>query len=222
MLDHLPRRTFFRFELPVPYVAKAPPLDGRIHKWTVEYLVPPLVSLEGGHPLADVYWAWNEDGFYVALDVPRGPTAPQCDPNTWWKSDGLRLCIDTRDARDMKRGTRFCHFFYALPLGGGRSGRHPAIGFHRLSHARESPPQPDLTRIRAVAAFSKTGYALELAIPADCLHGWDPAEHPRIGLFYKVKDSRLGTQTLSADDELGWNVDPSTWASGVLVRAAKD
>jgi hypothetical protein len=37
-------------------------------------------------------------------------------------------------------------------------------------------------------------------------------------VFYKVKDTQRGDQHLSVDDELGWNVDPSTWATGVLVK----
>ncbi len=59
---------------------------------------------------------------------------------------------------------------------------------------------------------------MEVAIPAACLTGWDPGEHARIGVFYKVKDIRNGSQNLTVTDELGWNTDPSTWATGVLTR----
>jgi hypothetical protein len=72
--------------------------------------------------------------------------------------------------------------------------------------------------IKVAAQIGRQGYSLEVALPGACLHGWDPVEHPRIGVYYKVKDTQLGSQHLSADDELGWNVDPSTWATGVLVK----
>ncbi len=218
MIESLARRAFFRFELPVHYLAKPPRADGDVSKWPQKCLVPPLVELEEREPFADVYWAWNEDGFYAAFDVPNRTAVPQCDPKHWWKKNGLRLCIDTRDARDIKRATRFCHFFYLLPSGGGKSGKLPVVGTHRMSRAKEPPPAVDVSQIKAAAHVARSGYTLEVAIPGGCLAGWDPAEHPRIGVFYKVKDSQHGAQHLTADDDLGWNSDPSTWATGVLVR----
>ncbi len=218
MLDILPRRALFQFEVPIRYLATSPRLHGDLASWTDDHLLPPLVEIEGIEPFADVYCGWNEDGLYAGFDIPNRTTRAQCDPTHWWKKNGLRLGIDTRDARDIKRATRFCHFFYLLPTGGGRDGKTPVVGTHRMSRAKEPPPNVDTRRIKVAAHVTRQGYTLEVAIPATCLHGWDPAEHPRIGLFYKVKDSQHGSQHLSADDELGWNVDPSTWATGVLTR----
>jgi len=218
MIDLICRRSFFQFEIPIHYCARPPRVDGDVSKWNLKHMVPPLVQVEGEEPFADVYFAWNESGFHAAFDVPDRGTYPQCDAKHWWKKNGLRLCIDTRDARDIKRGTRFCHFFYILPSGGGRDGKRPVVGTHRMSRAKEPTPAVDVAQIKVAAHVTRGHYSLEMAIPGACLHGWDPAEHPRIGVFYKVKDSQLGSQHLSVDDELGWNVDPSTWATGVLVR----
>ncbi|MEW6252193.1 MAG: hypothetical protein AB1716_16260 [Planctomycetota bacterium] len=126
MLDLLPRRALFAFELPIHHLARPPRLDGDASKWPAQYLVPPLIELEDTDPIADVYWGWNADGFYAAFDVPNRRGLPEV-AKPWWKGDGLRLCIDTRDARDIKRATRFCHFFYVLPLGGGPGGKARAI-----------------------------------------------------------------------------------------------
>ncbi len=218
MLHELPKRALFRFELPIRYLPRPPVVDGDVSKWSDHYLVAPLVQLEGCEPLADVYWGWNEDGFYVAFDVPCRAGRPRCDIKRWWKGDGVRLCLNTRDAPEIKRATRFCHFFYALPLGGGTDGKLPVLGAHRMSHAKEPPPPIDASRVKVAAIVERSRYSLELGIPAECLHGWNPVEHPRIGVFYKVKDLQRGSQHLTVDDELGWNVDPSTWATGVLVR----
>lgn len=217
MLDLLPRRAFFRFEFPLHYQRAPLKLDGELKKWGRKHLLPPLAALEGQEPFADVYMAWNEDWFYAAFDVPqrRGPLV--CDASQWWKKDGLRLCIDTRDAREIKRATRFCHFFYILPTG-GHGRKQPVVGVHRMSHAKEPPPAVDVSLIQVGAHVTRGGYSLEVGIPAGCLNGWDPAEHARIGLYYKIKDTTLGEQHLSATDELGWNADPSTWATGVLTR----
>ncbi len=218
MLDLICRRAFFAFEIPIHYCAKPPRVSGDVSKWTKKYLVPPLVELDGREPFADVYWGWNEDGFYAAFDVPNRTGPARCDPTHWWKMNGVRLCISTREARDIKRATRFCHFFYLLPTGGGPSGKLPVVGTHRMSHAKEPPVTADLSLVRIGAHTGVHGYGLEVGIPAACLHGWDPAEHPRIGVFYKIKDTQHGSQHLSVDDELGWNADPSTWVTGVLVR----
>jgi hypothetical protein len=217
MLEPLPNRAFFGFELPVHYLAKVPPVDGTLTGFERRHLAPSLVELEGGEPIADVWWGWREEGFFAAFDVPNRGARPKCDTKHWYKHDGLRLCIDTRDARDLKRATRFCHFFYILPLGGGSDGKRPVVGLHRMSRAKEPTPEVDVAKIKVAAHVERSGYVVEVGIPAACLHGWNPAEHPRIGLFYKVKDNRLGDQHLTVDDELGWNTDPSTWATGVLV-----
>ncbi len=218
MLDALPKRAFFTFELPIQHIARPPRIDGDVSKWGRKYLVPPLVALEDRDPFADVYWAWHEDGFFAAFDVPNRAGRPRCDVSHWWKGDGVRLCLDTRDARDVKRATRFCHFFYALPLGGGPDGKRPVVGTHRMSHAKEPPPPVDLTQLKVAARVERAGYTLELGLPAACLNGWDPVEHGRIGVFYKVNDLVRGEQHLTVNDDLGWNADPSTWATGVLVR----
>ncbi len=218
MIDCICRRAFFRFELPIPFRARTPVIDGDLSKWGPHFLVPPLVELEGQPPFADVYWAWNEQHLCFAFDVPQRSGPPACDLEHWWKKDGVRICIDTRDTRDVKRATRFCHFFYVLPTGGGARGDRPVVGTHRLSRAKEPPPKIDLARVQVAATVTRRSYALEVAIPGECLAGWDPAEHPRIGVFYKIKDTQHGAQHLTVDDELGWNADPSTWATGVLSR----
>jgi len=220
MLDLIPFRALLRFEIPIRYWDAPPRIDGDLEKWSAEFLVPPLHVVEPGaarEPVADVYWAWNEYGFFALFDVPNRPGRPHCSTTDWYKHDGLRLCIDTRDARDNKRASRFCHFFYLLPTGGGSDRSAPVIGLHRMKHAKENPPV-DCSSAKIAAVVTGRGYRVETHIPSQCLHGWDPAEHPRIGVFYKVKDTKLGDQTLSTTDEMGWNLDPSSWATGVLVR----
>lgn len=218
MIDSLPRRAFFRFEFPIRHLERMPSIDGSIRKWDAKYLLPPLVELEDEPAFADVYAAWNGDYLFIAFDIPDRRGMLHCERAAWWKHDGIRICVDTRDARDIKRATRFCHFFYILPTGGGSNRKQPVVGWHRMSRAKEPPPNVDVSRIKVGVQIERRGYSLEAAIPAACLNGWNPAEHARIGFFYKVKDTCHGAQHLTVDDELGWNVDPSTWATGVLVR----
>lgn len=216
MIEALPRRAFFRFEMPILRrefgVAAAD-----VKKWDAAYMLPALVEVEDEAPLADVYAGWSPEGMHFLFDVPERTTPLSCDPKQWYKKDGLRICIDTRDTRDARRQTRFCSFFYALPVGGGSQRRAAVVGVHKMSHAKEAPPPVDVSAIDVATSVRKRGYTIEVAIPASCMNGWDPEQHARIGLFYKLKDIQLGSQHLSATDELGWNADPSTWATGRLV-----
>lgn len=217
MLEAICRRAFFEFEVPIRRRAKAPRLDGTLSDWGAAYRLPALAEIDDEDPHTVAYAAWNDAGFYVAFEMLRRSGPPRIDLSNWWKSDGFRVCIDTRDARDNRRASRFCHFFYALPSGGGKNKRMPIVNVHPMSRAKEAHPPIDVAEIGVASHVERDSVSLELAFPASCLHGWEPREHPRIGFFYKALDLRRGGQHLTVNDELGWNVDPSTWATGVLV-----
>lgn len=218
MLASLPHRAFLQFELPIQRWARTPLIDGGLRKWERRFMLPALVELEGEEPFADVYAAWNDEGFLAAFDITGRRGALSCSEDEWWKHDGVRLCIDTRDAREARRATRYCHLFYFMPQGGGRGGKLPLAGVHKMNRAKELHAPIDSAELRVAAQVHRTGYSLEVFIPGTCLTGWNPAEHPRIGLFYKVRDTVRGDQHLAVTDELGWNVDPSTWVTGVLMN----
>ena len=214
MLEILPRRAFFRFEFPVYRLARSPRIDGDTAKWQARYRAPLLYKLDGDEKLADVWWAWNDEQFFVAYNVVMG-RRPECDPLQWWKMDGVRFCINTRN---VARASRFSYFFYMLPVGGGTGKRQPIIGMHKLNRAKEFPAKIDMGEIQLAAVVSARGYSLEAAFPTRLLNGFDPVEQPRVGLFYKVKDHLGMSQCFSATDDLGWNVDPEVWGEGVLTR----
>ena len=158
------------------------------------------------------------DGLSIACRVANKRRILRCDPHVFWKSDNLRLCTDMRDARTNKRATRFCQQFFFLPTSGGRKKDEPVAGTNKLKRARQDAPPVPVERIAVASRVSKTGYTLEAHIPAPCLSGFDPVEHPRIGLYYMLEDSDHGQQYLTVGDDLYWYVDPSTWATAVLKR----
>ena len=213
----VPNRQLFRFEIPLRRRAKPPSIDGDLRDWPDAFLVPALCRLDGQEPFAPVYIAWSEEGLYIATRVEGKSRALRCDPKSFWKGDNLRLCVDTRDSRDIKRATRFCRQFYFLPTGGGRTGRDAVAASAPIHRARESAPAVPPGRIEVAADVRCDGYTLEAHIPADCLTGFDPAEHRRIGFYYMLEDGDHGQQYLTVGDDLNWYIDPSTWATGVLT-----
>ena len=64
----------------------------------------------------------------------------------------------------------------------------------------------------------KGGYRLEAFLPAAALNGFDPQEHPRLGVYYSVRDQELGDQFLSVGWDFPFSDDPSLWAVLELVK----
>lgn len=216
----VPNRCLFAFEFPLRYRAALPTIDGDVDKWSAAEALPKLSAIDGRRDFADLWACWNEQGLAIACRVEGKRKALNCDPQRYWAGDNLRLCIDTRDARSNRRGTRFCQQYYFLPIGGGADRRSPVAGVARLQRAREDAPPVPAERLQVAARVTRGGYSLEALIPAECLSGFDPAEHPRIGFYYIVEDADFGQQYPTVGDELLWYVDPSTWPTANLSRTA--
>lgn len=212
----IPKRFLFHFALPCRY---------RHPLWTdggaeldESYRLPALGELEGVRAFADVRMAWSEAGLACGLLVQGKHQAPWCRESRPEDSDGLQLWIDTRDVHTVHRATRFCHSFLFLPGAFDLSGNRPLAQWVPIHRAREQPRPVRAEHLRVRARRTPGGYQLDAFIPAACLTGYDPAEHPRLGFTYAVYDRELGMQTLSADPSLPFQEDPSLWATLELLR----
>ncbi len=213
----VPNRLLFRFEFPLRY-RSAPVIDGDLSDWSDQFLLPDFGSLDGNASFGRIWMAWNEAGLYVACRVQGRKQPFKCDPHKFWEGDNLRLCTDMRDTRDLKRASRYCQQFYFLPSGGGHDGRSPCAGPARIHRASENAPLPPPGSISVAGVRSGEVYTLEAHIPGKALSGFDPDDHPRIGVYTMLEDVELGQQYLTVGDEFNWHVDPSTWATAVLTR----
>jgi len=218
MITLIPNRFLFSVEFALAYRKSLPKLDGSLNGWSEADLLPALGDIDDAPEFATVWACWNESGIAIAVRVDGKKKPLRCDAKNYWKGDNLRLCIDTRDARKNKRATRYCHQFYFLPTGGGSKGNEPVAGSGKLQRAREDAPAAPKGAIKVASHVSEKGYVLEGFVPAECLNGFDPADHSRIGFYYILEDAGLGQQYLTIGDELQWNVDPSTWATAVLSK----
>ncbi len=214
----VPNRFLFHFEFPLNYRRALPRIDGDVRDWSDEFLLPQLGSIDGQRDFADVWACWNEQGLCVACRVENKRRRLRCDPRSFWSGDNFRLCTDMRDARTVKRATRFCQQFYFLPAGGGARGEIPAAGINKFQRAKEDAPRISAERIAVAAKVSSSSYSLEAFVPSECLSGFDPVDHTRIGFYYILEDGDHGQQYLTVGDDLYWYVDPSTWATAVLQR----
>ena len=53
-------RSLFRFEIPLRRCKRRPQIDGTLSGWKNEYLLPPLMKLDGQEPWGEVYVTWDE------------------------------------------------------------------------------------------------------------------------------------------------------------------
>ncbi len=218
MTQLVPNRFLFQFEFPLRHRAKLPSLRGDLAGWTDREMLPKLGELDGREEFADVWACWNETGIALACRVEGKSKPLRCDPRAYWAGDNLRLCTDMRDARTIKRATKYCQQFFFLPTGNGPRRQKPAAGVGKIKRAREDSPEVPEDKIKVSSKVRKTGYNLEALVPASCLNGFDPAEHSRIGFYYMLEDGDHGQQYLTVGDDLYWHVDPSTWATAILER----
>lgn len=215
----VPNRLLFHFEFTLRY-RPSPVIDGDLSDWTDAHRLPDFSAIDGEPSFASLWLAWNETGLFLACRVAGRSGPLQCDPKAFWKGDNIRLMTDMRDTRDLKRASRYCQQWYFLPSGGGTDGRQPVAGAAPVNRAAEKAPPVPAGLVTVASRQQKQGYTLEAHIPAEALSGFDPQEHRRIGVFTMVEDRSLGQQYLTVGDELNWNIDPSTWATGVLDRDA--
>ena len=217
----IPNRFLVRLSHPCPFVAGVPDQSE-----DAEHLVDlpdsarlnNFADLDGAANFADVRLAWNDFGLAVQALVTGKEEAPAGDAARPWSSDGLMLWIDTRDARSSHRATRYCHQFHFLPAGGGEDKDEPSVVPMKINRALQDAPLASPSDIPFRAARTKTGYRLEAFLPTAVLSGFDPAEHPRLGFYYVVRDRELGDQFLSVNGDFPFADDPSLWSVLELVK----
>lgn len=172
----------------------------------------------GPKNFADVRLAWNEFGLGAQVEVRGKEHPPQGSADRVRGSDGVTLWLDTRDARTSHRASRYCHQFHLLPTGGGADGDEPVLGQTKINRALQDAPLCSPSEVPFRSRTSKSGYVVEVFLPAAVLTGFDPEQNPRLGFYYAVRDAELGEQVLGVGAEFPYWEDPSLWEVLELVR----
>ncbi len=215
----IPNRFLFRLAYPCRYLAEMP-LEGSddLLELPEEYRLDNLAGLDGHRNFADVRLAWNELGLGFQIEV-RGKQQPiQADAGKLRHSDQVVLWIDTRDARTSHRASRYCQQFHLLPTGGGPDKDEPVLVQGKINRALQDAPVVSTASVPFRCRHSATGYRLAVFFSAAILSGFDPEQHPRLGIHYLVRDNELGEQSLSVGTDFPISDDPSLWSVLELVR----
>jgi len=206
----------FRFSVPCRYYGQLDKGDSIALDET--FVLRSFSDLDAQRRFADVRAAWNEHGVALDVNVAGKRQSLWCRQARMESSDGLHVWVDTRDAHNIHRASRFCHQFTFLPSGSERQPGQPAGAMIPINRARENPRPVDPAELRVRSTIRRDGYRLQVFLRTAVLTGYDPAEQSRLGFFYAVADRELGTQTFSVGAEFPYQEDPSLWGTLELVR----
>ena len=216
----IPHRFLLRLSYPCRY-AKNIPLedDDVLLDLPAEYRLDNFAALDGRANFAEVRLAWNEFGIGLQVEVTGKDAPPQGRPDQLRGSDGVTLWLDTRGDRTFHRASRHCHQFHFLPAAGGADNDEPLFAQAKINRAMQDAPAVAAADMPLRVERIKGGYRLEAFLPAAALNGFDPAEHPKLGIYYAIRDLERGEQTLGVGAEFPFAEDPSLWATLELVRS---
>lgn len=212
----LPPRFLVRLALPCPYVKTGPaensfdlPDTARLNSFA---------ALDDMVDFADVRIAWNELGLAVQVNVSGKDQSPQGDRDRPRSSDGLTIWIDTREDRTSHRASRYCHQFHLLAAGGGSDKSEPTFVQSKINRALQDAPIASANAVPFRGVVKRGGYQLQAFLSADILTGFDPEQHPRLGIYTAVRDQELGDQYLTVNQDFPFADDPSLWQILELVK----
>jgi hypothetical protein len=214
----LPQAFWFRLAIPcrrIDGLPRNPGGKGRLLDLPAGCALPATARLEGNEPWADVRVAWNPFGLAVAVEAT-GRAAPLAFDDRPEGAGGVQLWIDTRDTRNISRATRFCQRFAARLLPAGPSGK-PALGVEvtprPIARALADPPPVRPEKIASRAERLRDGWRIEMFLPAEVLHGFDPETNRRLGFAYQVSDPDRPDQFLGVGREFPIGENPSLWST---------
>jgi hypothetical protein len=216
----LPGRFLVRLCLPCPYIKAIPKPKGKgsLLDLPESARLPTYTAMDGLVDFADVRLAWNELGLGVQIAVSGKKSATVGDISRPRSSDGLTLWVDTRDVRNSHRASRYCHQFHFLASGGGEDQTEPCFTQQKINRAQQDAPLFSQENIAFRRAATRGGYTLEAFLPAAVLTGFDPDQHPRLGVYYAVMDAELGSQYLAVSADFPIADDPSLWQTLELIK----
>jgi hypothetical protein len=215
----LPMPFLVRCRVPVLRIDKLPRSGRQLLDLPTEARLAWPAELENPQPHVELRAAWNAKGLGFALSVT-GRTMPVLsNPQSPTNADSFELWIDTRDTQSVHRATRYCHHFCVLPVGGGDDGRAAMTIALPVARAKDDAPLADSDAFLTSSQVSKSGYAVEVWIPAAAMQGFDPTNQPRLGFYCKLNDAEQGALPFSVGEAFPAASDPSLWHTLELLTA---
>ncbi len=150
-----------------------------------EWPPPSKFRIFSRHPLLCRNFSWLERGGMCVQVVVKGSFNEPQFPN-FQAGDSVELFFDTRDVKTSGFNTKFCHHFYFLPeaienegeaIQAGEATRFRTEDVHELC-------SPQLLEVKTTKGGKEV--KMDIFIPKECLHGYDPSLFERLGFTYRI------------------------------------
>jgi hypothetical protein len=161
-----------------------------------------------------VYMGWTPSDLYVGIEVfdKHVETAPAS--GWWWTRDNVELFLDTHPVSpDQTAYDVNCHQFFVVPT--DPTAKKAAIvgQWHRDGDALKDNIIPD-PRIQKFVKILPDHYTVEILIPAESLHGFDPAHENKLAFNLHVRDFNCAADFFwSAPKATRTELRPNTWGT---------
>jgi hypothetical protein len=140
----------------------------------------------------------------------------------WWTRDCVELWVNTRKPQqDQITYSRNSHSFFFVPNPFPDSdGQTGVVGqWHRPGDALKDNliPHP---KVRSASRIRPDRYVVEMMIPAEAFHEWDPKQEMAINL--NIKNFQHATEYFwAAPKEVMTQLRPNTWGKMLLQPPSK-
>lgn len=208
--DFVPLTPVNFFHINSPCHATNSPLTEKNYQ---SYLLPDTSSLCNEYPFAEVALGWHNEGLEAYILIKQA--FHQVYYPEIARGDSVELFFDTRDVKTSGWNTRFCHHFFFLPeaIDGHQAGeitKFRTEDVHELCNAKE---------LKVKSQIKQNRYMMQIFIPQQCLHGYDPAQFNRLGFTYRINRASGKSQHFSVvTDEFQMEQQPSLWSSLTLIK----
>lgn len=178
-----------------------------------KYLLPDTSVLCSESSFAEIAMGWSIDGleFYIDIDSLFSKSVyPEIT-----SGDSVELFIDTHDVKTSGFNTRFCHHFFFLAEGVDGCFAGELTRFR----TEDSHPLCETSDLKVRVLNQASCYSLNIFIPKNCLHGYEPEQFDRLGFTYRINRTQGFPQHFSVvTDDYNIEQQPSLWGTIKLKR----
>jgi len=174
--------------------------------------LPDTAGLVNEKSFARVAVTWASGGLTLHIHIKK-PLEESLYPK-YREGDSVEFFFDTRDLKNAQSVHRFCHHFIFLPeeVDGVRAQEMTRF---RSDEAHELAA-PELFVVQTTV--NRRDYEMEIHIPKEALHGYEPSEFKRLGFAYRINRSGGDPQHFSLSSRFfSLEKHPGLWATLILT-----
>jgi len=177
-----------------------------------KYLFPNTANFLKQKEFAECYFAWDEEGLYFQFNVEMiGDIKDLALKNM----GSIEIMIDTRDNKELSYLNEYCHHFLISPDESFKTSAKEITKFRSMSIHKLCDPKHLKTEIDITSKM----YQINLIIPTQCLHGYDPSYCQTLGFTYKINRPGSVSQVFGMQQmEYEIEKNPRFWPSIQLIK----